>query len=87
MDGGHEMTKQEYLNTVLIKEDRGWLDRSDICEIASKAWDAAVEQSCEWLKANANKYIVDIGIGYEKTELIIGGACWADLKEAMENTK
>ena len=37
------MTKQEYLNTVLLTEDRGWLDHSDIREIASKAWDASKE--------------------------------------------
>lgn len=41
-----------------------------------------IEKACDWLKANADKYIVDIGIMDEK--LIIGDMCWADFRKAME---
>lgn len=41
-----------------------------------------IDKACEWLQANANKYIVDIGI--RDVNLIIGDKCWADFRKAME---
>jgi len=50
-----------------------------------------LERAIEWLRENANKYIVDIGVGYggngRNVELIVGGMCWEDLKKAMEDEK
>jgi hypothetical protein len=47
-----------------------------------------IERAVAWLKENANKYIVDIGVGYgeygRNVEIIVGGMCWEDLKKAME---
>ena len=43
------MTKTEYLDNVLLTEDRGWLDHTDINKIASDAWDAATECAIECL--------------------------------------
>lgn len=74
------MTKQEYLDTVLMTEDRGWLDHSDISEIASKAWDAAVEQTYKWLAENAVNYTIS-SRGMFLTALL------DDYKKAMEGKK
>jgi hypothetical protein len=47
-----------------------------------------LERVISWLKDNANKYIVDIGVGYgehgRNVELVVSGKCWDDLKKAME---
>ena len=61
--------------------------------IAGAEWQKAkmMEKTISWLKANANKYIVDIGVGYgehgRNVELVVGGKCWDDLKKAMEEQK
>ena len=44
----------------------------------------AIDKACEWLKENANKYVVDVGGRYE-TKLIVGGKCWEDFRKAMED--
>lgn len=53
-----------------------------------KAEKDTLERIILWLKDNANKYIVNIGLGYgehgRNVELVVGGKCWDDLKKAME---
>lgn len=48
----------------------------------------AIERAIAWLKENANKYIVDIGVGYgehgRNVELVVGGMCWEHLKQELE---
>lgn len=47
-----------------------------------------IERAIAWLKENANKYIVDIGVGYgehgRNVELVVGGMCWEHLKQELE---
>ena len=48
-----------------------------------------IERAISWLKEHANKYIVDVGVGYgensRNVELIVGGMCWEHLKKALED--
>ena len=46
-------------------------------------YDLAIEDAIAWLKENANKYIVDLGIGYEQHEFVVGGMCWVDMEKAI----
>lgn len=41
-----------------------------------------INKACEWLKANAENYIVDIGT--RDVNLVIGDMCWEDFRKAME---
>jgi hypothetical protein len=46
-----------------------------------------IERAVAWLKEHANDYIVDLTPTYPDapSDIIIGGKCWDDLKEYMEN--
>lgn len=46
-------------------------------------FDLAIEDAIAWMKENANKYIVDLGIGYEQHEFVVGGMCWVDMEKAI----
>lgn len=46
-------------------------------------YDLAIEDAIAWMKENANKYIVDLGIGYEQHEFVVGGMCWVDMEKAI----
>ena len=46
-------------------------------------YDLAIEDAIAWMKENANKYIVDFGIGYEQHEFVVGGMCWVDMEKAI----
>lgn len=50
-----------------------------------------IERAIAWLKENANKYIVDIGVGYgehgRNVELVVGGMCWEHLQQELEAKK
>lgn len=60
-----------------------------------KGYEAAgkdtIERAIAWLKENANKYIVDIGVGYgehgRNVELVVGGMCWEHLQQELEAKK
>lgn len=56
---------------------------------AEREREQMLKEALEWLKSNTDKYIVDVGVGYDengrKVELIIGGKCWEDFQKAMES--
>lgn len=47
----------------------------------------ALERAIAWLKEHANDYIVDLTPTYPDApvNIIVGGRCWDDLKEYMDN--
>lgn len=81
---------QEAIDDKRIKELESYAEKATALIEAEKAFREHLEakekniidKACEWLKANADKYIVDIGIREEK--IIIGGMCWVDFRKAME---
>ena len=46
-----------------------------------------IERAIAWLKEHANDYIVDLTPTYPDAPVnfVVGGKCWDDLKEYMEN--
>ena len=66
-----------------------WLKDRDGCfwdgvEEGKKAMrEQMMKEAISWLKENANKYIVDLGIGYEQHEFVVGGMCWVDMEKAI----
>ena len=54
---------------------------------AKKAVEIAREEMIEWLKENADKYIVNTTPSYPDADFsaTIGGVCWEDLKQAMKD--
>ena len=46
-----------------------------------------IERAIAWLKEHANDYIVDLTPTYPDApvNIIVGGRCWDDLKEYLEN--
>jgi hypothetical protein len=48
-------------------------------------YDYAIEDAIAWLKENANKYIVDLGIGYEQHNFVVGGMCWVNMENELSN--
>lgn len=48
-----------------------------------------VERAIAWLKVRANDYIVDLTPTYPDApvNIIVGGKCWDDLKEYLEEEK
>lgn len=53
-------------------------------ELAEKG---TIERCVAWLKEHANDYIVDLTPTYPDApvNIIVGGKCWEDLKEYMED--
>lgn len=45
-----------------------------------------IERMVEWLKENADKYIVDCTETYPDApfKAVVGGMCWEDMKKALE---
>lgn len=48
-----------------------------------------IERAIAWLKEHANEYIVDLTPTYPDApvNIIVGGKCWEDLKEYLEEQK
>lgn len=48
-----------------------------------------IERAIAWLKEHANDYIVDLTPTYPDApvNIIVGGKCWDDLKEYLEEEK
>ena len=46
-----------------------------------------IERAIAWLKEHANDYIVDLTPTYPDApvNIVVGGRCWDDLKEYLEN--
>lgn len=53
------------------KEGAKWADKT------------MIDKAINWLKENANNYIVDIG-GRWECKTIVGGMCWVDLRKYLE---
>ena len=62
-------------------------DMPNIREIMDKSFDAgykdAMDFAIDWLKRNANKYAYNTG-GRNEYIPKVGGKCWEDLKQDME---
>lgn len=83
-----EAALKAYPNDSFVSVEYADMCRSFFQEGYELAEKDTLERVILWLKNNANKYIVDIGLGYgehgRNMELIVGGKCWEDLKKAME---
>lgn len=73
----------EYTKGVYPPSYHSWLTPDQ----ARKAVEIAREEMIEWLKENADKYIVNTTPSYPDADFsaIIGGVCWEDLKQAMKD--
>ena len=73
----------------LISQEGYRLMRTIYAEGYEAAQKDTTERAISWLKEHANKYIVDVGVGYgengRNVELIVGGMCWEHLKKALED--
>lgn len=70
-------------------EDKWELLYDAVCEGYEQAEKATIERAIAWLKEHANDYIVDLTPTYPDApvDIIVGGKCWDDLKEYLEEEK
>ena len=78
MGGTSMLSEEEYMRFNMN------LDFKNGYEQAEKA---TIERAIAWLKEHANDYIVDLTPTYPDAPVnfIVGGKCWDDLKEYLEN--
>lgn len=73
------------------KDGKGKIDsvlpvRKAYIRAYEQAENATIERAIAWLKEHANDYIVDLTPTYPDApvNIIVGGRCWDDLKEYLE---
>lgn len=69
--------------------DKNFQRRKAFVKGYSQAEKVTVKRAIKWLKANANKYIVDLTPTYPDApqELVIGGKCWDELEKAIADIR
>lgn len=78
---------EAYPNERFISEDYAIACRSFFIEGYEQAEKDTIERVIAWLKSNAINYIYNYADSYPDApfRVAIGGKCWEDLKEYMEN--
>ena len=63
-----------------------WLTPDDARKAVEIAREETVKEVCEWLRNNANKYIVNTTPSYMDADFsaVIGDMCWEDLKKYLD---
>ena len=77
--GGRRLEVEIIRYKVPFVNDTENLDGRTLDAIAGHFYRLALTDALAWLRKNANKYIVDAGIGCDQHEFIVGGRCWEDL--------
>lgn len=76
------------------KDGKGKIDGAlPVRKLYIRAYEQAekdtIERAIAWLKEHANDYIVDLTPTYPDApvNIVVGGKCWGDLKEYLEEEK
>lgn len=84
-----EEKAKEYANKTILSVNH----RGDVNDAFLDGYEEAeqdtIERAIAWLKEHANDYIVDLTPTYPDApvNIIVGGKCWDDLKEYLEEEK